>query len=176
MLDPVIRVGGTMFNVLEETTVKARQRHARTMIGMFVGVVASGAFATVNAQTQTLQRGQTAGPRFMVPTFRSSERGLGLQAAEAVRERMGQDFQLKTLWIVPKSDIMTTLVNSGYSTTEALSSNDARALAQLLRAEEYVEGMVEKIPGGISRLGEHDAHSPRRHGAAAPAGRSREAA
>ena len=118
------------------------------MIGMFVGIVASGAFATVNAQTQTLQRGQTAGPRFMVPTFRSSERGLGLQAAEAVRERMGQDFQLKTLWIVPKSDIMTTLVNSGYSTTEALSSNDARALAQLLRAEEYVEGTVEKTPTG----------------------------
>ena len=71
-----------------------------------------------------------------------------MQAAEAVRERMGQDFQLKTLWIVPKSDIMTTLVNSGYSTTEALSSNDARALAQLLRAEEYVEGNVEKTGTG----------------------------
>jgi len=137
-----------MFNVSEATTVKARQRHARTMIGWLVGVVASGAFATVNAQTQTLQRGQTAGPRFMVPTFRSQERGLGLQAAEAIRERMGQDFQLKTLWIVPKSDIMTTLVNSGYSTTEALSSNDARALAQLLRAEEYVEGAVEKTATG----------------------------
>jgi tetratricopeptide (TPR) repeat protein len=137
-----------MFNASEETTVKARQRHARTMIGVFVGAVASGAFATVNAQTQTLQRGQTAGPRFMVPTFRSAEKGLGLQAAEAIRERMGQDFQLKTLWIVPKSDIMTTLLNSGYSTTEALSSNDARALAQLLRAEEYVEGTVEKIPTG----------------------------
>jgi len=137
-----------MFNVSEEMTVKARQRHARTLMGLFIGAVASGAFATVNAQTQTLQRGQTAGPRFMVPTFRSSERGLGLQAAEAVRERMGQDFQLKTLWIVPKSDIMTTLVNSGYSTTEALSSNDARALAQLLRAEEYVEGTVEKTPTG----------------------------
>jgi tetratricopeptide (TPR) repeat protein len=84
----------------------------------------------------------------MVPTFRSNERGLGLQAAEAIRDRMGEDFQLKTLWIVPKSDIMTTLVNSGYSTTEALSSNDARALAQLLRAEEYVEGTVEKTPTG----------------------------
>jgi tetratricopeptide (TPR) repeat protein len=137
-----------MFNVSEETTVKERRRHARTMVVLFVGTVASGAFATMNAQTQTLQRGQTAGPRFMVPTFRSTERGLGLQAAEAIRERMGQDFQLKTLWIVPKSDIMTTLVNSGYSTTEALSSNDARALAQLLRAEEYVEGNVEKTPTG----------------------------
>jgi tetratricopeptide (TPR) repeat protein len=137
-----------MFNASEETTVKERRRHARTMVVLFIGSVASGAFATVNAQTQTLQRGQTAGPRFMVPTFRSTERGLGLQAAEAIRERMGQDFQLKTLWIVPKSDIMTTLVNSGYSTTEALSSNDARALAQLLRAEEYVEGNVEKTPTG----------------------------
>ena len=137
-----------MFNASEETTVKARRRHARTMVGLVAGVMASGAFATVNAQTQTLQRGQTAGPRFMVPTFRSSERGLGLQASEAIRERMGQDFQLKTLWIVPKSDIMTTLTNSGYSTTEALSSNDARALAQLLRADEYVEGTVEKTPSG----------------------------
>ena len=137
-----------MFNVSEETTVKARRRHARTIIGVFVGAVASGAFATADAQQQALQRGQTPGPRFMVPTFRSAERGIGLQAAEAIRERMGQDFQLKTLWIVPKSDIMTTLVNSGYSTTEALSSNDARALAQLLRAEEYVEGTVEKTAGG----------------------------
>jgi len=84
----------------------------------------------------------------MVPTFKSTERGLGLQAAEAIRERMGQDFEIKTLWIVPKSDIMNTLVNSGYSTTEALSSNDARALAQLLRADEYVEGTVEKTPTG----------------------------
>ena len=137
-----------MINVSEETTVRARQRHARTIFGVLIGAMASGAFATVHAQTQTLQRGQTAGPRFMVPTFRSAERGLGLQAAEAIRERMGQDFQLKTLWIVPKSDIMTTLVNSGYSTTEALSSNDARALAQLLRAEEYVEGTVEKTATG----------------------------
>jgi len=137
-----------MFNASEETTVKARRSHALTVVGTIIGLVASGAFATVNAQTQTLQRGQTAGPRFMVPTFKSQERGVGLQAAEAVRERMGQDFQLKTLWIVPKSDIMTTLVNSGYSTTEALSSNDARALAQLLRAEEYVEGNVEKTASG----------------------------
>ncbi|MDF2775210.1 MAG: hypothetical protein K0S86_4710 [Geminicoccaceae bacterium] len=139
-----------MFNVMsEETTVKARQRHARTLVALFVGTVASGAFATLNAQQQTLQRGQTPGPRFMVPTFRSTERGLGLQASEAIRERMGQDFQLRQLWIVPKSDIMTTLQNSGYSTTEALSSNDARALAQLLRAEEYVEGTVEKTPAGF---------------------------
>jgi tetratricopeptide (TPR) repeat protein len=137
-----------MINASEETTVKARQRHARTIIGLLFGTMASGAFAAAHAQTQVMQRGQTPGPRFMVPTFRSTERGVGLQAAEAIRERMGQDFQIKQLWIVPKSDIMTTLVNSGYSTTEALSSNDARALAQLLRAEEYVEGSVEKTASG----------------------------
>jgi tetratricopeptide (TPR) repeat protein len=137
-----------MFNVSEDTTVKARQRHARTVIWLFVGAVASGAFATVDAQTQTARPGQTPGPRFMVPTFKSTERGLGLQAAEAIRERMGDDFEIRQLWIVPKSDIMSTLQNSGYSTTEALSSNDARALAILLRADEYVEGTVEKTPAG----------------------------
>jgi tetratricopeptide (TPR) repeat protein len=137
-----------MFNVSEDSTVKARQRHVRAMVGLFVGVLTGGAFATANAQTQLARPGQTPGPRFMVPTFKSTERGLGLQAAEAIRERMGQDFEIKTLWIVPKTDIMNTLVNSGYSTTEALSSNDARALAQLLRAEEYVEGTVEKTPTG----------------------------
>jgi len=65
-----------MINASEETTVKARRRHARTMVGTIVGLMATGAFATVNAQTQTLQRGQTAGPRFMVPTFKSQERGV----------------------------------------------------------------------------------------------------
>lgn len=137
-----------MLTVLEGTTVKARNRHTRTIAGLLVGAVASGAFATLGAQNQVARPGQTPGPRFMVPTFRSNERGLGLQAAEALRERMGQDFKITTLWIVPKSDVMNTLTQSGYSTTEALNPNDARALAVLLRASEYVEGTITKNPTG----------------------------
>jgi tetratricopeptide (TPR) repeat protein len=94
-------------------------------------------------------RSSVTGPRFLVPAFQSSERGLGVQAAETIRERMGRDFELKTLWIIPTTDVMTALVSSGFSTAQALSADDGRVLAKNLRAEEYVEGNVEKSPTGF---------------------------
>lgn len=136
-----------MYNVLEVLTVKAPYRHCRAIVGMLVGTLASGAFATLGAQ-QVLQRGQTAGPRFMVPTFKSSERNLGVQMAEAARERMMRDFNIRELWIVPKVDITNTLEASGYSTTEALNPNDARTLANQVRADEYLEGTITKNDAG----------------------------
>lgn len=117
---------------------------------MSIALVASSMGRSLGAQQQApLQRGQTPGPRFLVPILRASEPGLGRQAGEAVRERMGDDFMLRTLWIIPKSDIDNTLVASGYSQTEALNANDLRALAQLLRAEEYVDGTISKTAGGL---------------------------
>jgi tetratricopeptide (TPR) repeat protein len=136
-----------MYNVLEVLTVKAPYRHRRAILGMLVGTLASGAFATLGAQ-QVLQRGQTAGPRFMVPTFKSSERNLGVQMAEAARERFMRDFNIREIWIVPKVDITNTLEASVYSTTEALNPNDARTLANQVRADEYLEGTITKNDAG----------------------------
>jgi predicted Zn-dependent protease len=125
--------------------VKVRQRYARAFGALMVALAASGALADLAAQQQApLQRGQTPGPRFLVPILKSGEAGLGRQAGEAVRERMGDDFMLRSLWIIPKSDIENTLEASGYSRTEALNANDLKALAQLLRAEEYLDGTVTK--------------------------------
>jgi tetratricopeptide (TPR) repeat protein len=84
----------------------------------------------------------------MVPTLRSSERNLGLRAAEAIRERMGGDFMMRELWIVPKTDIENALDASGYSRIEALNDNDAKQLANLLRAEEYLSGTITPANGG----------------------------
>lgn len=134
-----------MFNASEVTSVMARQRFSRTVAGLLVGVAAAG--GSLGAQ-QTLQRGQTPGPRFMVPILRATEPNLGVQAAEAVRDRMAGDIPLKNLWVIPKSDIVNTLEASGYSIRDALNSNDTKALATLLRAEEYVEGTVTKTPAG----------------------------
>jgi tetratricopeptide (TPR) repeat protein len=50
---------------------------------------------------------------------------------------------------IAKDQIDTTLKASGYPTTEALNSNDAKALANLLRADEYVEGTVTRTPTGV---------------------------
>lgn len=137
-----------MSNPLEEMRVTARHRHGR--IAAFLVVLATlGSVPELGAQQQTLQRGQTPGPRFMVPVFRSNERNLGAQLADQLRERMGGDFMMRTLWIIPKSDIDNALEQSGYSKTEPLNSNDAKQLANLIRAVEYVEGTVNKTAAGF---------------------------
>ena len=128
--------------------MSARQRAGRIVAAVLIGAVVVGGPSTVVAQQQVLQRGQTPGPRFMVPVLRSNERALGAQAADALRERMGGDFMMRSLWIIPKSDIENALEQSGYSKTEPLNANDAKQLANLIRAEEYVEGVVSKGEAG----------------------------
>ena len=88
-------------------------------------------------------------PRVMVATFASADKDLGLQAAEAIRARITRDADARKLIVIPKADINNTLTASGYSTTESLADNDARALAVLLRADEYVVGTVTKTPAGV---------------------------
>ena len=88
-------------------------------------------------------------PRVMVATFASADKDLGVQAAEAIRARITRDADARKLIVIPKNDINNTLQASGYSTTESLADNDARALAVLLRADEYVVGTVTKTPTGV---------------------------
>jgi len=95
------------------------------------------------------QRQAAPVPHLMVTTFGAPEPGLGVQAAEAVRSRISSDVDKGKLLVIPKKDIDATLTASGYSTTESLASNDARALAVLLRADEYMEGTATKTPAGV---------------------------
>ena len=84
----------------------------------------------------------------MVATFQSNEPGAGVQFAEALRARLGRDAQSRDLTVIPKADIENTLRASGYSTTEALNPNDAKALASLIRAKDYIDGAVTRTPTG----------------------------
>ncbi|MEO8577907.1 MAG: hypothetical protein ABI556_14460 [Gemmatimonadales bacterium] len=95
------------------------------------------------------QRTAAPPPRVMIPTFMSAEKDLGLQAAEALRSRVTRDTDVRRLIVIPKADINNTLNASGYSTTEPLQPNDAKALAVLLRADEYMDGVVTKTPTGV---------------------------
>ncbi len=85
----------------------------------------------------------------MIGTFSSADKDLGMQAAEALRSRITKDVDVKKLTVISKADINTTLTASGYSTTEALAPNDAKALANLLRADEYMDGTVTRTPTGV---------------------------
>ena len=85
----------------------------------------------------------------MVATFQSADKELGIKAAEELRNRITRDVDARKLVVIPKNDINKTLEASGYSTTEALQPNDAKALASLLRADEYIDGVATKTPTGV---------------------------
>lgn len=123
---------------LEVIPLKVRLRHS---------ALALTAFATVIASPLLAQSGKT-GDRVMVPTLQSSDKDLGVQAAEAIRNQLTKQTSVRELVVVPKADINNSLASSGYSTTEALAPGDAKALATLVRAPQYVEGTVTKTPTG----------------------------
>jgi tetratricopeptide (TPR) repeat protein len=95
------------------------------------------------------QRRPEPSPRVMVATFQSADKELGVKAAEELRNRITRDVDARKLVVIPKADIYKTLEASGYPTTEALQANDAKALAVLLRADEYIDGVVTKTPTGV---------------------------
>src|SRR5688500_6547425 len=149
-LDPMKRRGVKMSIRLEVRTLSERSltlRPSRIFDRRLMGSLA--ALLLMPAVEAAAQRQPEQVPRVMVATFASAEKDLGLQAAEAIRNRVTRDVDVRRLIVIPKADINNTLTASGYSTTEALQSNDAKALATLLRADEYVEGTVTKTPTGV---------------------------
>jgi tetratricopeptide (TPR) repeat protein len=123
-------------------TLKARYCLALSAFGL----AASAPLASVGAQSTRTP--DPNAPRLMVGVFRSADKNVGVQAADAIRSRINQDVPLKQLWVIPKQDITATLEASGFPTTEALAPHDARALAQLLRADAYVVGNVVRDSAG----------------------------
>jgi tetratricopeptide (TPR) repeat protein len=127
-----------MFTVLEVKPLKARLRNSGLVLTALVAIAASPVLA---------QSGKT-GERVMIPTLQSSDKELGVQAAEAIRSQLSKQTNIRDLVVVPKADINNSLASSGYSTTEALAPGDAKALATLVRAPQYLEGTVTKTPTG----------------------------
>ncbi len=127
-----------MFTDLEVIPLKVRLRHS--------GLVLT-ALATMVAAPLLAQSTKT-GDRVMIPTLQSSDKELGVQAAEAIRNQLQKQTNIRDLVVVPKADINNSLTSSGYSTTEALAPGDAKALATLVRAPQYLEGSITKTPTG----------------------------
>ena len=95
------------------------------------------------------RRPPEAVPRVMVATFQSADKEMGVKAADELRNRITRDVDARKLIVIPKGDIAKTLEASGYPTNEALQPNDAKALAMLLRADEYIDGVVTRTPAGV---------------------------
>src|SRR5438552_262159 len=136
--DPRIGRWVRMFTDLEVIPLKGRLRSSALVLAAFAALIGSPVLAQ---STKT-------GPRVMIPTLQSSDKELGVQAAEAIRSQLTKQTNLRDLVVVPKVDINSSLQSSGYSTTEALAPGDAKALATLVRAPEYLEGTVTRTPTG----------------------------
>jgi predicted Zn-dependent protease len=54
------------------------------------------------------------------------------------------DFSIRTLMPTSKKDIDNTLIQSGYKPDSALSPNDIKELGKLVRADEIIDGTVQK--------------------------------
>ncbi|MEX2111370.1 MAG: tetratricopeptide repeat protein [Gemmatimonadaceae bacterium] len=110
--------------------------------------VAGAAVLAVMLGASLAEAQRAPAERVMIPTLQSADKALGVQAAEAIRDRLTKETNVRELVVVPKADINNSLQSSGYSTTEALAPSDAKALATLVRAAQYVDGTVTRTAAG----------------------------
>ncbi|MBL0941068.1 MAG: hypothetical protein IBJ03_19475 [Gemmatimonadaceae bacterium] len=122
-------------------------RHFQAIAG--IGMVLGGTLVPSVASAQYNRVPDPNATRVMVAVFRSAEKGLGVQAADAVRTRINSDIPFKQVYVLPKQDLVATLEASGFPTTDALEAHDQKALASLLRADEYLTGVVTKTATGV---------------------------
>ena len=125
--------------------MKASHRSALPAVSLAAALIATTVPAVASAQ-----RGQGPGPdtpRILVTTFRGDV-AAGVKLADAIRDRISNDFSARTLYATPKKDIEATLQQSGYRPDSALSPNDSKELAKLVRADEVIDGSVTKTPSG----------------------------
>src|SRR5438105_3162371 len=145
--------GVPVFNVWEVTTVKSISRHAAIAAGLFA-LVSAGTPAVQPAQAQA-QPQQRGGPRradtpvLLVATFRSDDRKLAVDASDAVRRRIQDEYSLRDLEVLTKNAVNQTLEASGYRPDSALSLNDLMELSKTLRGDYVLDGLVMKVAEGV---------------------------
>ncbi|MCC7194842.1 MAG: hypothetical protein IT356_04730 [Gemmatimonadaceae bacterium] len=109
-----------------------------------VAVMLVGGVATAAAQPR-MNRGPSADtPRLMVSACHADDKALAVQCADKIRSQIEGDVSVRSLVVLSKSDIESTLSASGYDPSTALAPGDATALAKQVRADMYVDADVSK--------------------------------
>lgn len=135
--------------------MSTRSRSSRAVGGLLPVALLAGAISTSAAQPQSpLRPGQSPGPRFVMSALKGEGDGprLGFQVANAVRERIASDFDMRALWVVPESTITDYLIRAGYPAEQPLSTADSRQLARSFGADELLNGIVTKTSTGGYRV------------------------
>src|SRR5918992_3203723 len=126
-------------------TVKPTVRQATAVFGI-VAALGVTEVSTLDAQ----RRGTVDpnAPRFPVLPFRGADKKVTVQAADAVRARLGSVYRPRDMYIIPRADVEAILSGSGFPKDDAPDPITARFLAAQLRGDEYVEGGVTRTPSG----------------------------
>ena len=126
----------------------ASRRRVLTAAGA-IAIAAVSAPRIVRAQNRQQPGADT--PRILIATFRSppTSATLGVDVAEAVRNRVQQENSVRQLYVLSRNDINNYLTSSGYKADSALSVSDLKELAKLMRADEILDGTVTKTPNGF---------------------------
>jgi tetratricopeptide (TPR) repeat protein len=107
-----------------------------------------GALA-LHAQPPQRVPGPDALQLLVVPAFVSTDKVLGCEAANEVRDRLDDDADIKKLWILPKDHIDATLKASGFAPCSPIAPTEAKQLAQNLRGDAYLDGTATKTATGV---------------------------
>ena len=115
-----------------------------------VYAVLATALAITAAMPASAQRSQQPGPdtrRVLVTTF-IGDASSGVVTAEEIRSRVQSEHSIRIMMPVSRKDMNKQLAQSGFGADTVLSASDTRQLAQLVRADEVIDGSVQKTAAG----------------------------
>ena len=121
------------------------QRRATIAVALTLGSLSAP--AALLAQPRQGPAADT--PRLLVAVFNANDKLSGVQVADAIRTRVANAVNIRTLYVIPKEQIDTYLTSSGYKADSALGPSDLKELAKLLRGDEIVLGLVTRTPTGL---------------------------
>lgn len=86
--------------------------------------------------------------QILIHTFKSADRSprptLGAKAAAEMRKQLTDAFPAKDVYVIPEHALECCRGHGQFDTEEILAPHDAKALASMLRADEYVVGSIER--------------------------------
>jgi tetratricopeptide (TPR) repeat protein len=126
----------------------ASRRRALTAAGA-LAIVAVGAPRFAWAQNRQGPAPDT--PRILIATCHTPTAAttLGVDVAEALRNRVQSETSVRQLYVLPRTDINNYLTSSGYKADSALSVSDLKELAKLMRADEILDCTGAKTSNGV---------------------------
>ncbi|MDA1082038.1 MAG: hypothetical protein O2973_10255 [Gemmatimonadetes bacterium] len=111
-------------------------------------LIIAGSASLAAAQPRMVRGPNPDAPRLMVSACQAPDKALATACADAIRSEVEGSVSFRNLVVISKSDVETTLSASGYDPAISLASGDAIALAKQLRADFYVDGVVERGGAG----------------------------